>query len=423
MSGLSRPIEGMTGALGFANLRTEVSFSVQKTVYAQLSALTFFQFIVIGAYSPVIGTYLKDTLHFTGTQVGLTLTVFQAASMAAPLVAAFIVDRLVSGRALYAVLHLIGAGLSVALVHQREFLPFLGLFGVYAFFLGPTGGLVNALTFARMPDGRGQYGAVRLWGTLGWIASAVILALVWLAPGSAMAWMFYLSALGSLVAAAGTLILPHAARVRPEGPFRLIPREAFRVFLQPGILKIGAVYFVCGILDRFYFIATAPYLKQLGFSDSQLMPAMTLGQVTEVFLLLLTGTALKKWGLRNTLLVGLGFQFVRFSVMALNPGPLWLLAALSLNGFVFAFFYAVVTIYVDGHTVPVTRGGVHQLMSLIFAGTSSVVGSLAAGFAFDWFSASGRVDYGAFWTLPLVLSLVALGLVFFLFSPREKASE
>jgi len=396
---------------------------VQKTAYTQLSALTFFQFIVVGAVSPIIGTYLKDTLGFSGAEVGLTLTVFQAASMVAPLAAAFLVDRVVSARTLYAVLQLIAGGLSLGLAHERTFLPFLLLFGVYAFFLGPTGGLVNALTFSRMPDRQGQYGLVRLWGTVGWIASAFLLAVLWLIPGATMDWMFTLSACGSLVAAASTLLLPPGPRVRPEGPFRLIPREAFRVFARPGILKIGTVFFVSGILDRFYFIATAPYLKQLGFSDSQIMPAMTLGQVTEVFLLLLTGPVLKRWGLRNTLLLGLTVQFVRFALMVANPGPWWLIGALSLNGFVFAFFYAVVTIYVDGHTEPSTRGGVHQLMGLIFAGTSSVVGSLVSGLAFDWFARGRQVDFQAYWTVPLVLSVVALGLVIVFFSSNDRVSE
>lgn len=401
---------------------------MQKTAYVQLSGLTFFQFLVLGAYMPVIGTYLKDTLGFTGGEVGYTLTVFQIATMAAPLVAAFVVDRVVSARALFAVLHLIAAVVSFLLVQQKEFWPFLVLFGVYAFFLGPTASLVNALTFARMPNGAQHYGQVRLWGTVGWIVAALILALVWLIPGASMAWIFLLSGVGSLAAAAGSLFLPHVPLVPsdvptegPKGKFRLIPKEAFAVFAQPAILKFGLVYFVSGILDRIYFIATAPYLKQLGFSDSQLMPAMTLGQVTEVFLLLATGPVLKRWGLRNTLLLGLSVQFLRFALMALNPGPFWLLAALSLNGFVFAFFYAVATIFVDGHTDPLTRGGVHQLMGLIFLGTSSVVGSLLAGWALDWFNQGGQIDYASFWAIPLVLSVVALVLVFAFFKKRDQA--
>lgn len=397
---------------------------MQKTAYLQLSGLTFFQFFVLGATMPVIGTYLKDTLGFTGAEVGVTLTVFQIASMAAPLAAAFFVDRLVSARFLYALLHLVGAGVSLALVFQKEFGPFLVLFGVYAFFLGPTGGLVSALTFARLPDGQKHYGAVRLWGTVGWIVAALILSVLWLLPGAAMDWMFLVSSLASVAAAVGTLVLPHVPKVVPEGKFRLFPREAFRVFAQPALLKFGLVYFVSGILDRFYFIATAPYLKQLGFSDSQIMPAMTVGQVTEVFLLLATGPVLKRWGLRNTLALGLGVQLLRFALMAANPGPLWLIIALSLNGFVFAFFYAVATIFVDSHTDPLTRGGVHQLMGLIFLGTSSVVGSLLTGLAFDWFNRGGTIDYTAFWLVPLALSVVALGLVFAFFqTSREEESH
>jgi len=395
---------------------------VQKTIYVQLSALTFFQFVVVGSLSPMIGTYLKDTLGLPGSEVGIILTVYQLASMAAPLITAFVVDRLVSARDLYVGLNLAAAGLSLGLASVTGFTGFLGLYAAYAFLMGPTGGLVNALSFAQMPDRSGQYGLVRLWGTVGWIAAAAVLAGLWLLPGSSRSWMFWLGAGGNLVAAAGALTLP---RKKPgaRGAFRLFPREAFQVFLRPGILKIGAVVFASVMLDRFYFIATAPYLKQLGFTDSQLMPAMTLGQVTEVLLLLFTGPALKRWGLRNTLLLGLAVQFLRFALMVWNPGAGWLILALSLNGFVFAFFYAVVTIYVDGHTDTATRGGVHQLMGLIFLGSSSVIGSLLAGLAFGWFDVGGQVDYRAYWSLPWGLSVVAIVLVLLFFRKTDRAVE
>jgi MFS family permease len=396
---------------------------VQKTVYVQLSGLMFFQLVVNGAYSPLIGTYLKDTLHFPGSEVGLVLTVFQVCSMVAPLVAAFLVDRVVPSRTLFAALHLVGAVIAFGLAQVREFLPFLGLFGVYAFFLGPTGGLLNAVTFARMPDGRKHYGAVRLWGTVGWIVAAWALAALWLIPGSSMSWMFLLCSGASVVTALFCLTLPKVPVARPEGKFRLIPREAFRVFFQPSILKFGLIYLFSGILDRFYYIGTAPYLKQLGFSASQVNLAMPLGQITEVVLLLFTGPVLKRIGLRATLAIGLGFQLLRFALMAANPGPLWLLGALSLNGFVFAFFYAVSTIFVDGHTDPTTRGGVHQLMGLVFGGLSSVIGSLVTGYAFDWFASGGRVDYPTFWTIPVVLAAVALALVFILLRREPKSRQ
>lgn len=181
---------------------------MQKKSYLQLSALTFFQYFVAGATSPMLGSYLKDTLGFSGAQIGVLLTLFQAATMTAPLAAAFLADRLVPSRSLYALLNLIGAGFSLLLTSQTEFWPVLILLVTYAFFLGPTGGLVNALIFAGTPDGQGQYGLVRLWGTVGWVAVAGLLALLWLAPGASVSWMFWVGAGGNVAAAAAALLLP-----------------------------------------------------------------------------------------------------------------------------------------------------------------------------------------------------------------------
>lgn len=392
---------------------------MQKTTYWQLSALTFVQFVVVGATSPMIGTYLKDTLGFSGTEVGATLTFYQLASMGAPLLAALVVDRLVAARTLYGGLQLLAGAVSLTLPLVHGFVPFTALFVVYAFLMGPTGGLVNALTLARLPDRRGQYGLIRLWGTIGWIAVAGALALLWLFPGTDRSWMFGVGALGNLVAAGGALAMKPTAVPAPTPRFELIPRRAVKVLFQPSLLKMGTLFFLSGILDRFYFIATAPYLKQLGFTDSQLMPAMTLGQVTEAALLLLTGPALRRLGLRTTMFIGLGVQVARFVLMAWNPSPVVLVGALALNGFVFAFFYAVVTVYVDEHTDPVTRGGVHQLLGLVFFGTSSVVGSLLTGLCLDAFHSATGVDYRGFWTVPAVVGVATFILVPVFFRGRH----
>ena len=368
----------------------------------------FFQLMFLGSFGPVIGTYLKDTLHFTGTEVGLTLTVYQLGSLASPLLAAFIVDRVISARLLYAALQACLGVMAFFLGGVHEFVPFLLLFGLFALFVGPTYGLVNALSFSRMPDRSKNYGLVRLWGTVGWIITGLGMGLMWLIPGSNMNWFFAVAGCSSLAAAAVSALLPHIPLEPRKGNFELIPKAAFRVFHQPGLIKFGILWFVSGILDRFYYIATAPYLTSLGFSPSQIMPIMTLGQFTEAGLLLLTGPALKRLGLRNVLLLGLGMQLLRFVLFWLNLGPAFLLLALASHGFVFAFFFAVGTIFVDGHTQSDTRGGVHQLMSLIFFGSSAVVGALLTGLAFDWFATGGVVDYNLYYLIPIGLAVVNL---------------
>jgi len=298
-----------------------------------------------------------------------------------------------------------------SLMFVTGFVPFLVLFAVYALVIGPAGPLVAALTFVRLPDREKHFGAVRLWGTVGWIAAAFVLSALWLLPGATMSWIFGVSGVASLVVAAVSTILPHVPVKRPEGRFTLVPRDAFKVFTQPVLLKFGLLWFLCGIMERFYYIGLAPFLRQLGYDSAQIMPLMSLGQMTEAALLLLTGPLLKRWGLRSVLLIGLTAQLVRFALFWVNPAPAWMIFAIGLHGFVFAFFYAVATIFVDAQTTPATRSGVHQLMSLIFVSSAAMAGSLITGLAFDLFSAGGVVDYTRFWLIPVVTAVVALVLV------------
>lgn len=387
----------------------------------RLAGLMFFQLFVLGSYSPVISTYLKDTLKFSGTETGIALSLFQFSAMVAPLAASFFVDRIIASRVIFGILHLAAAALAVVLSFQTQFVPFLILFVVFAFFIGPTSALVNSMTFARMAD-RSKFGQIRLWGTAGWIAAAWVLALVWQFPGAQMSWMFYSSAVTSVISVVFALVLPRVEVPKPE-KFQLIPRESFKIFLKPEMLKLGVVFILSSILDRYYFLGTSAFLTQLGYGRSDVIFWMTLGQITEIFMLLVLSRVLKRLSFRTVLNLGLGMQFLRFLLLWTNIGPGFLLLALSLNGFVYAFFYVSSTIYIDGMADQRSRGGVHQLINLIFYGTSSVAGSLLVGASFDWFKVGNRVDYGQLWLIPVAVSVVSIVLTLTFFKPRYKLAD
>ena len=373
----------------------------------------FLQFFVLGATIPILSLYLREYLHFTGVQIGAVLAMSAVAAFVYPLVGALVADRLISARRLYGLCHLAGALLMVTLSLQDRFLPFLLLYLAYMLICGPTSALANVVTFHYLRGERLRFGGIRLWGTLGWIAVAWLFGL-WLAGGngpggSRLPDALKLSALASTFLGLYAFSLPAIPR-RPTGPAGFLPQEALQVMRRGEVLLLSGLAFSVSFLDRFYYFGTAPFLRQLGFSETAIMPAMSLGQMTEVFAMGFLGFLIARFGPQRLLAAGVVMEVGRFALFAAGTSPVWLYAGLCLHGPAFAFFFATGYILLDSHCDSRSRAGVHQLFAILTSGLGSLGGNLAAGRTFDFFSAGGRgpIAFQAFWLVPTVLACLVL---------------
>ena len=73
---------------------------------------------------------------------------------------------------LLAMLHVVGGTAMFALALQTSFWPFFAIMLVYQLAYIPTMSLTNAIAFHHLPDARNDFGKIRLWGTIGWIAAS-----------------------------------------------------------------------------------------------------------------------------------------------------------------------------------------------------------------------------------------------------------
>ena len=153
----------------------EMNYSAARIMTAastRLSVMMFLEYLIWGSWLPLLALYLGDVLGFTGGQIGWIFATQAIACVFGLYFGGQIADRLLSTEKLLAVLHLIGGAAMFALAFQKTFWPFFIVMLIYQLAYMPTMSLTNAICFHHISNAQTEFGKLRLWGTIGWIAAS-----------------------------------------------------------------------------------------------------------------------------------------------------------------------------------------------------------------------------------------------------------
>jgi nucleoside transporter len=386
----------------------------------------FLEYVIWGAWLPLLALYLGDVLGFSAGQIGWVFATQAIASLVGLFGAGQIADRVMPTERLLALLHLGGALAMFVLSAQRTFWPFFTVMLGYQLAYVPTLSLANSLSFHHLRDAQAEFGRVRLWGTIGWIAASWPFVLILggktgAALASALGSIFTVAGLASVALAVFSLTLPATPPASHSGE-RNAPFEAVKLLAVPAFLALFTVTFLDALVHQCYFQWTSPFLKAAGLRESWIMPAMSVGQVAEIATMAGLGFFLKRFGWRATMTLGILAHALRFFIYHLGS-PLWLMVAVNVvHGFAYAFFFASVYIFVDEQFPRDSRASAQGLFNLLILGIGPFVGSLFWGWLGDRLrTPEGAVDFSALFLFPATLALAAAVLLVATFRPPARA--
>ncbi len=372
----------------------------------------FLQYFVWGAWSVTMGTWLGETLRFSGQQIGLAYGTTALAAMISPFFVGMIADRYFSTEKLLAALHIVGAAVLLWASAQTSFGMFYAVLFVYALCYMPTLALSNSISFRQMQDPTKEFPPIRVLGTIGWIVAGLLIGTLGF---EATALPMRLAAGGSLLLGTFCLALPHtppqkiAAHVTMRDvlgldALKLLTDRSFAVFVLGSFL-------IC-IPLQFYYTFANPFLNELNVSNAA--GKMTLGQMSEIGFMLIMPWFFRRLGVKYMLLVGMAAWTARYILFASgNNGPLvWMLyAGILLHGVCYDFFFVTGQIYVDQRAPPDLRAAAQGLIAFVTLGVGMFIGSLISGRVVDAYVVAGEPPLHAWDRIWLVPAAGAAGVL------------
>jgi len=147
--------------------------AVPPLVRTRLSVMMFLQYAIWGAWLPILWPFLAGYRQFEAGQIANMFAVGAVGAIIAPFVAGQIADRYFATEKFLAISHVLGAVLIWFLASISTYYGFLVFSLLYSIVYAPTLALTNSISFHHLPDRDRDFGKVRLWGTIGWIAVGI----------------------------------------------------------------------------------------------------------------------------------------------------------------------------------------------------------------------------------------------------------
>ena len=398
---------------------------MDMTTRGRLSLMMFLQYFVWGAWFVPFATYL--THNGLQDSVGTIYSAQGWAAIAAPLFVGAIADRSFSAQKVLGILHLFSGALLFLLsaIGAETGVMFMGTLGVLLAYM-PTIALSNSVALNALTDTERQFPAIRVFGTIGWIAAGLIVGFV--IPGEAerTAAPLYLAGGVSLAYGLYAFTLPNTPPRAGQGKASigmLLGLDAIR-----NSDKSFWTLILCSTLMMipfsFYNVYANPYLDDIGMDNPAAI--QTIGQVSEVGFLLLLPLFFRWIGIKGVLFIGMAAWAVRYVIFAYGftaDGPIepMIYLGLALHGVGFDFVFVAATIWVGTHFAAEASSRAQSFLALMTWGVGYLIGSNLANLVQVGTGVGGASDWQSFWLLPA--GFAAVTALIFLVAFRDRGEK
>ncbi len=357
----------------------------ERAARRRLAVFYFVYFTLLGSYAPYFGLYLKS-LGFSAWHIGVLLSLVPLVRIVMPVLWAAAAEAGGRHRQVLRVSTWGAVGSAAALNFVQSFWGLFAVLLLLNVLWCAALPLVESATLSRLRERPGDYGRIRVWGSVSFVLAVVCLgALVerW-GPGvlcPALALLFAANAL----AAWGVPFDAPTGPVAATGPWLQALRRRDVVALLAGC-------FLMAVAHGPYYTFFSIYLVEQGYSKATVGLLWGLAVVAEVGVFLWLPQLMRRFSLRALLVGSFLLAALRFIVIGAWPGLILLtVLAQLLHAASFGAHHAAALAAIHAAFPGPHRARAQALYSGIGFGAGGAVGGLLSGWL--WGSAGALATF------------------------------
>ena len=345
-----------------------------RVPYARLSAYYLCYFAALGAFSP----YFPLFLHQRGLSA-VAISGMMALWYGTRVVSPSVWGQLTVQSSRPVIWLRIGAALTLLafagfLFERLPLVAIVAVMFVFSFFYNAIMPQFEAVTLSHLGDTPQRYGRIRLWGSIGFLATALTLGPVFDRIG--VHWL-------PVVMLPMFALLLIAAFANDYGPAHLAStqRESLLAGLRrPGVAPFIVASLLMQVAHGPYYVFFSLHLAANGYSTGALGAFWAIGVVTEIVLFWFSARLLARFGAVRLMRVCMTVAIARFVVTAVVPFSLPMLALAQLgHAMTFGLYHSAAMLRTARLFPGRLLGQGQGLLYGLASGVGGVVGALLAG--------------------------------------------
>ena len=364
----------------------------------RLTAMNFLEFAVWGAYLTSMGRYLGEI--GLGANIGFFYSIQGIVSLFMPAIIGIVADRWVQAQKMLGYCHLMAGGLMIALawycMTNAQAIDTSVVFSLYSLsvaFYMPTLALSNSVAFNALQkagmDMVKDFPPIRVFGTVGFI---IAMWFVDIMDFEASQMQFITSGVLGIILFLYSFTLPKCEVSSGKGKnsfaeafglkaFSLFNQKKMALFFLFSMMLGVSLQITNGFANPFIasFASMPEYADTFGVRHTNIL--LSLSQISEACCILLIPFFMKRFGIKNVMLIAMMAWVLRFGLFALgNPGDgVWMFVlSMLVYGVAFDFFNISGAFFVDMNTDTNIRSSAQGLFMLVTNGIGATIGTLAA---------------------------------------------
>ena len=290
---------------------------MSRALYWQLAGFYFFYFGYIGAFAPYFSLYLASLGH-TAALIGALMALPQAMRIFAPHLWGYLSDRHDSRVRIVCL-----AGLGGTLCFAGVFaaggpLWLAACIALWSFFWSAALPLVETTTLDHLGERSGDYGRIRLWGSIGFIVA--VIGVGWLldrAPIDVLLWIVLTTMVGTLATIWRVPERAHDRHAAPQEPL-------VQVLKRPEVMALIAACFLMAVAHGPYYTFFSLHLVDHGYSKTAIGWLWAIGVIAEIAVFAWLPALYRNFSAFAMLLASLALAVVRFGLIA------WLVESIAM---------------------------------------------------------------------------------------------